>query len=95
MLDSATMIVLDGGVAIDTTVNRTGGVFVSAGGTAVNTLMSGGSMVIACGGTATALQLNAGGCLGGIAFAEGETSENPNTGENKQGSLNLGSLPER
>ena len=31
----------------------------------------------------------------GIAFAEGETSENTNTGENKQGSLNLGSLPER
>ncbi len=33
--------------------------------------------------------------LCGIAFAEGETSENTNTGENKQGSLNLGSLPER
>ena len=32
----------------------------------------------------------------GIAFAEGETSaDNTNTGENKQGSLNLGSLPER
>ena len=31
----------------------------------------------------------------GIAFAEGETPENKNTGENKQGSLNLASLPER
>ena len=31
----------------------------------------------------------------GIAFAEGETPDNSNTGENKQGSLNLGSLPER
>ena len=32
----------------------------------------------------------------GIAFAEGEApSDNTNTGENKQGSLNLGSLPER
>ena len=31
----------------------------------------------------------------GIAFAEGETSENNNTGENKPGSLNLASLPER
>ena len=31
----------------------------------------------------------------GIAFAEGETSENTNTGENKPGSLNLASLPER
>ena len=30
----------------------------------------------------------------GIAFAEGETSDN-NTGENKPGSLNLASLPER
>ena len=31
----------------------------------------------------------------GIAFAEGETPDNSNTGENKQGSLNLASLPER
>ena len=31
----------------------------------------------------------------GIAFAEGETSDNKNTGENKPGSLNLASLPER
>ena len=31
----------------------------------------------------------------GIAFAEGETSDNTNKGENKPGSLNLASLPER
>jgi len=31
----------------------------------------------------------------GIAFAEGETTDTANTGENKTGSLNLGSLPER
>ena len=60
VLDSATMTVLDGGVAVDTTVNRTGGVSVLSGGTAVNTLMSGGSMSVLSGGTAAGTVVSGG-----------------------------------
>jgi len=60
VLDSASMVVLDGGVALETTVNRTGSVFVSSGGTAVDTLMSGGSMSVLASGAASGTVMSGG-----------------------------------
>ena len=62
-LDSASMIILNGGVAVDTTVNRTGGVFISSGGSAIDTFMSGGGMSVSSGGAATGTVLSGGSAI--------------------------------